>query len=143
MRTAIPSRVAAALGAALLAAGVAGPAVAQPPESEIHLAPLRVQDGVVLVGPAVNVTNRPGYDNQPSFTPDGRAILYTSQRDGQTDIFRYDLRTRETTQLTRTPESEYSPSVGPDGRSMTVVRVELDSTQRLWRAARSPSSSLP
>jgi hypothetical protein len=117
----------------LLAVGLPAAAHAQAPESEIHVAPLRVRDGVVSVGPATNVTNRPGYDNQPSFTPDGGAILYTSQRDGQTDIFRYDLRARTTTQLTRTPESEYSPSVGPDGRSMTVVRVELDSTQRLWR----------
>ena len=106
---------------------------AQPPDAEIHLAPLRVEGGMLRVGTPVNVTNRPGYDNQPSFTPDGAAILYTSQRDGQTDVFRYDLRTKATTQVTRTPESEYSPSIGPDGRSITVVRVELDSTQRLWR----------
>src|SRR6185503_7086594 len=35
--------------------------------------------------------------------------------------------------LTRTPESEYSAAASPDGKSFTVVRVERDSTQRLWR----------
>ncbi|HEX5580610.1 MAG TPA: M20/M25/M40 family metallo-hydrolase, partial [Gemmatimonadaceae bacterium] len=57
---------------------------------------------------------------------------YASERGGQTDIFRYDLREKRTTQVTRTPESEYSPSVAPDGRSIAVVRVEADSAQRLW-----------
>ena len=53
---------------------------AQAPDSEIHLAPLRVEGGVLRLGAPVNVTNRPGYDNQPSFTPDGAAILFTSDR---------------------------------------------------------------
>ncbi|MHB1223230.1 MAG: M28 family peptidase [Gemmatimonadaceae bacterium] len=106
---------------------------AQPDAPDIFLAPLRVANGVVAVGAPVNVTGRAGYDNQPSFTPDGAAILYTSQRDGQTDIYRYDLRTKRTTQVTDTPESEYSATITPDGRTFTVVRVESDSTQRLWR----------
>src|SRR5207248_360461 len=36
----------------------------------------------------INITNRPGYDNQPSF--DGPAILYTSIRNGQADIYRFE-----------------------------------------------------
>ena len=40
----------------------------------------------------MNITRSPGYDNQPSFTPDGAAILFTSNRGGtQTDIYRYDV----------------------------------------------------
>jgi dipeptidyl aminopeptidase/acylaminoacyl peptidase len=35
--------------------------------------------------------------------------------------------------FTDTPESEYSPALTPDGDAITVVRVERDSTQRLWR----------
>lgn len=34
--------------------------------------------------------------------------------------------------MTDTPESEYSPTMTPAGESISVVRVELDSTQRLW-----------
>ena len=40
-------------------------------------------------GRIINVTNRVGYDNQPAW--DGPAIMWTSQRDGQTDIYRGDV----------------------------------------------------
>ncbi|HKG22808.1 MAG TPA: hypothetical protein VKC34_12985, partial [Blastocatellia bacterium] len=32
-----------------------------------------------------------------------------------------------------TKESEYSATVTPDGKSFSVIRVEADSTQRLWK----------
>lgn len=88
-----------------------------------------------LLPNATNISNSSGYDNQPSFLPDGSAILFTSQRGegAQTDIYRYDLKTRAVTQLTKTPEGEYSPIVTPDGRSFSVIRTEADKTQRLWR----------
>lgn len=84
--------------------------------------------------PVVNLTARAGYDNQPSFTPDGHAVLYTViDEAGQADIWRYDLDLRRASALTRTaPESEYSAEVMPGGRRISVVRVEADSTQRLW-----------
>src|SRR5258708_16942898 len=53
------------------------------------------QPGRVSVGVPVNVTARPGYDNQPFFLPNGRAFLYTSIReDSQADIYRYDIDTK-------------------------------------------------
>ncbi len=103
-----------------------------PPGTDIYLAPLIRTGAALTVGPAANVTARAGYDNQPFFTPDGRALYYTSQRNGQTDIYRYDIAARAATQVTRTAESEYSPTVMPDGRHLSVIRVEHDSTQRLW-----------
>lgn len=40
----------------------------------------------------MNLTVRPGYDNQPQLTPDGAALLFTSVReDGRADTWRYDL----------------------------------------------------
>lgn len=123
-------------------------AAAQPPDTEIFLAPLSVQDGRLVVGRPMNISNSPGYDNQPSFTPDGRAILFTSARAAaaatpsgrggataasQTDVYRYDIAARRVTRVTATPESEYSPTVTPDGGHISVVRVEADGTQRLWR----------
>jgi len=105
---------------------------AQTPDTEIYLAPLRLKDGWVTAGAPINITNRPGYDNQPHFTRDGRSILYTAgMQDGQTEIWRYDIASRNSVQLTRTPESEYSPT--PMASGFSVVRVERDSTQRLWR----------
>lgn len=84
--------------------------------------------------PGAIATER-GYENQPSFTPDGGAILFTANRDGQqTDIYEFDRKTRRTRQLTSTTaEGEYSATITPDGKGISVIRVEADSTQRLWR----------
>jgi dipeptidyl aminopeptidase/acylaminoacyl peptidase len=80
------------------------------------------------------VATERGYDNQPSFTPDGGAILFTTNRGGlPTDIYEFDRKTRRTRQLTSTAEAEYSPTITPDGKGISVIRVEADSTQRLWR----------
>jgi hypothetical protein len=81
----------------------------------------------------------PGYDNQPSFTPDSRMVLFTANRDGkQTDIYEY-TRGGRTRLLIGTPEAEYSPTVTPDG-GISVIRVETGGTQRLWRFDRNGSS---
>ncbi len=87
------------------------------------------------LGQPINITARPGYDNQPAFTPDGKGILFTRRDGNQTDIYLYDFTSRSTaaTPVTRTPESEYSPTVTPDGEGISVIRVEGDTTQRLWR----------
>ena len=118
-----------AVALVVLAAGLA-PAQGS---TDIYLAPVtRVRDSIV-VGRAVNVTARAGYDNQPSFTPDSRSILYTViGEDAQADIWRYDIAPKRTTRVTSTPESEYSAVVMPGRLRMSVIRVERDSTQRLW-----------
>jgi WD40 repeat protein len=112
----------------------AAPPAAAPPDTEIFLAPFSAGASPV-VGPPVNITSSPGYDNQPSFTPDGAAVLFTSIRGGgtQTDIYRYEIVPGATRRVTSTPESEYSPTVTPDGAHISVIRVEADGTQRLWR----------
>jgi dipeptidyl aminopeptidase/acylaminoacyl peptidase len=107
-----------------------------PPGTDIYLASLTLRNGRAIVGTPVNITSRPGYDNQPSFTPDSRSILFSSIReDGQSDIYRYDLATRAIVRVTATAESEYSPTMMPGGKRLSVVRVEKDSTQRLWSFA--------
>src|SRR5437867_6464395 len=106
--------------------------VQSPPGTDIYVAPLAGAGKGLKVGQPLNVTARPGYDNQPAFSPDGKTLYYTSYRGGQSDIFRYDLGSKTTVQVTATPESEYSPTVMPDGKQLSVIRVERDSTQRLW-----------
>jgi hypothetical protein len=107
-----------------------------PPDTEIYLAPLKTANGTIEVGAAANISNSRGYDNQPFFTPDGGAVLFTSVRGSgtQTDIYRYDLASKRIAQVTATSESEYSPTVTP-ADALSVVRVELDgnNTQRLWQ----------
>ena len=109
------------------------PAAPAPPATDIYLADLRVDHRRVTVDAPVNVTARPGYDNQPCFLPSGHAFLYTSvHEDRQADIYRYDLDKKTSTRVTNSRESEYSPTPLPKGAGFSVVRVEADSTQRLW-----------
>jgi dipeptidyl aminopeptidase/acylaminoacyl peptidase len=119
--------------AVLLSAAIPCVGGAQAPNTDIFLAPLTRAGGALVVGPALNVTHRVGYDNQPSFLPDGSAILYTAvDSGGQADIWRYDIASRRTSRVTATPESEYSATVMPGGGRFSVIRVERDSAQRLW-----------
>jgi hypothetical protein len=112
------------------------PAAQAPPDTEIYLAPMKISNGAIEIGSVVDITNNPGYDNQPFFTPDGKGLLFTSVRGGgtQTDIYRYDIAAQRISQVTATPESEYSPTITPAG-GLSVIRVELDAdkTQRLWQ----------
>lgn len=117
---------------------------AAPLDTEIFLADLSSRGAGLRIGPPVNISRNSGYDNQPVFTPDGGSILFTSVRGGRkpdprnsaasgSDIYRYDIGSDRITQITDTSESEYSPTITPDGGHISVVRVEADGTQRLWR----------
>src|ERR671914_787333 len=123
----------------LLAASLQAQAPQAPPGTDIWLARL---DASGAISQPVNITNRPGYDNQPAFTPDGKVLLFTRRDGEQTDIWAYDLTTRssELSRITNTPESEYSPTVTPDGTGISVIRVEADGAQRLWRFTRDGQS---
>jgi len=103
------------------------------PDTEIYLVSLKNNAGSITLGKPTNLTKRAGYDNQPSFTPDGKKLLYTQQANDQTDIWSYDLAQQRPAALTQTPESEYSATVMPDGTHFSVIRVEADQTQRLWQ----------
>jgi dipeptidyl aminopeptidase/acylaminoacyl peptidase len=104
------------------------------PNTEVFLVDFDAAHTPAIGAPVVNISNNADYDNQPSFLADGSAVLFTSKRDGkQTDIYRYAIASRQLTQLTHTDESEYSPLVTPDGKGFSVIRVEADGTQRLWR----------
>lgn len=120
-----------------LVAGVntnaAGQATSGPLNSDVFLVRLLRSGDSVSLSAAQNITRRPGYDNQPAFLTDATGLLYTAiDSSGQADIWRYDPATRRQTRLTHTPESEYSPTMMPGGERFSVVRVERDSTQRLW-----------
>jgi len=106
-----------------------------PRAPDVYLARLTANGENVIIRTPLNITDRPGYDNQPAFTWDGSAVLFTSVRaDAQADIYRYDIASGATTRVTTSaPESEYSATPIDSGRAISVVRVERDSAQRLWR----------
>jgi len=113
-------------------------AALRPAQTDIYVADLSVFDGQHYLGPLQNITGRSDtYDNQPMFTLDSRSLLYTTEyadEDGvQTEIHRYYLLSRRHTRITRTDESEYSPTPVPGDRAFSAVRVEADSAQHVWR----------
>jgi hypothetical protein len=137
-----PIRCAALLLSALVAPPVlatplvASPLAAQPaPATEVFLVPLtRPSSTEWRVGVPANVSRFDGYDNQPAFAVDARALFFTRVgADGQADIWRSDFATGRTAPVQVTGESEYSAFPTPDSSALAVVRVEADSTQRLWR----------
>lgn len=80
----------------------------------------------------LNITNREGYDNQPSFSPDGKRIYYVSiKEDKQADIYYYEISGKTTIPFTKTKVSEYSPTLTDNGGFISSVVVEPDSAQRI------------
>jgi hypothetical protein len=105
-----------------------------PSPSDIFLVEVTTESGQMKFSNPVHITEWAGYNNQPFFFPDGQSLLYTSIRnDKQADVYQYDISSRTTSRVTDTAESEFSPTLTPDGRFISVVRVEADSTQRLWK----------
>jgi dipeptidyl aminopeptidase/acylaminoacyl peptidase len=105
-----------------------------PPGTDIWVFGFREEASRLDLSSGIRATDRPGYDNQPYFLPGGQFLLFTSvDSSGQADIHRLDLQRGTAEPLTHSsPESEYSATLTPAGDRISVIRVEADSTQRLW-----------
>ena len=72
----------------------------------------------------VKLTHDEGSNSQPSFSPDGRAIVFSAVRDtganARSDIYRIDLATKKETRVTTTPENENSPTVNARGEYVAI-----------------------
>lgn len=112
---------------------VASIANAQLPETDIFISQVTKRGGKLEFSSPENITHRKGYDNQPFFMPDNKSLLYVAVPDTtQADIFKYDFISKKSTAVTNTTESEYSPMLGPDGKNISVVRVDTDNGQRFY-----------
>lgn len=110
---------------------------AQYPQTDIYLMDIAIKGTQCSVKNPLKVSDNPGYDNQPYFTPDGKMLLFVSVlgQEAQTDICGYDLKTKHLRFIGKTLESEFSPKYTPDGKTISAVCIETDkdSTQRLWQ----------
>lgn len=106
---------------------------AQLPTVDIYYGKISITDDKWSLVQLKNITQRIGYENQPSFTADGNTIYYVAILDSvQSDVYAYSIETGATTQITATQESEYSPVMLSKNKRFSVVRVEKDSTQRMY-----------
>jgi dipeptidyl aminopeptidase/acylaminoacyl peptidase len=108
--------------------------VGQVPDTDIFLSTVSNDSGKITFSAPVNLTRRKGYDNQPSFTPDGKKFYFVSVNKDttQSDIYLCDLKERRVSRVTNSVTSEYSPMLTPDGKGISVVRVDPDSSQRFY-----------
>ena len=89
--------------------------------SEIYLFDLEEHDSIIRISNPINISNSPGYDNQPSFTEDGTGILFSSFRNGQADVSKYFINEKYRVWITDTEANEFSPCPIPEKRNILLV----------------------
>lgn len=81
-------------------------------------------------GQATRLTEGMAFDSHPRYSPDGKYLLFTSDRDGADNIWYMNLEDEEMHQVTdgnnRTPSADWSP----DGQYIVVAKGGL--TNKLW-----------
>ena len=104
------------------------------PGTEIYLFDLSLEKDRITLVQSKNITDRPGYDNQPFFHPD-KTLLYYSAADtaGRTDIIEFNYATFSRRNITQTPEKEFSPTVTPDKKFLSGIIQRDDGKQDLGK----------
>jgi hypothetical protein len=94
--------------------------------TEVWVGDISRANGRLSITNLRNVSNHPGYDNQPAFFPDGESLLYSSEVGGLAETglgiqpVRYFLATGESVPLTRA--RGFSPTPAPDGKAFMTLR---------------------
>lgn len=102
--------------------------------SEIILFDLKLKKNKVILSNPKNITNHPGYDNQPSFHTDQPFIYFSSfNDDGRSDIRRYNMKDGTTVNITTTNEREYSPTLTPDKQFLSCIIQRDNGAQDLGK----------
>ncbi len=86
----------------------------------------------------------------PTWSPDGRYIAFSGNRNGQFDIFMIDLSTEEVIQVTDDSVYDGAPTFSPDGRSLVftsvvgeyakLFRIDLDDPTQRYQLTRDDSN---
>lgn len=102
-------------------------------DTEVYLSMLTIlEDGLILGNPE-NISENPGYDNQPAFDPVTGILYYARSRDGQTDIAWMDLESGHSGWYSDTPgRSEYSPLRVPGTESISAIGLDTTGVQLLY-----------
>lgn len=86
---------------------------------------------VAKTGEWWRITSGPGWDREPAFTPDGNAVVFSSDRAGNFDVWRVAVAgAAQPERLTTSPLPEGQPVVANDGR-VVFVRGRLGAAT-LW-----------
>ena len=101
--------------------------------TEVYLFDLKVNGADYTLSNQRNISNNPGYDNQPYFYNDN-VVVFASTRNKQTDIAAYSIKDNRVTYINDTPQgSEYSPTKIPNQKAVSAIRLDTTGLQRLYR----------
>ena len=67
------------------------------------------------------LTQHYAIDTEPTWMPDGKSLLFTSDRGGRPQIYRYDLKSGKTTRVTFEGRYNARARVAQDGRNVALV----------------------
>jgi eukaryotic-like serine/threonine-protein kinase len=67
------------------------------------------------------LTTDPGFEGEPTFSPDGQTIAYVADRDGNFEIYLQQISGGPAINLTRDPAADIQPAFSPDGREIAFV----------------------
>ncbi len=83
-------------------------------------------------GKHVNVTNNPSFDADPSFSPDGKEILFASGRDGNAEIYIMQADGSNVRRLTNNPAWDNHPVFSPDGTQIAFPSDRDDENSNVF-----------
>jgi Tol biopolymer transport system component len=78
-------------------------------------------------------------DRQPVYSPDGKSILFSSNRGGTLDLWEVSVETGEMHRVTDDPEDDWDPEYAPDGESIAWCSGRTGSFE-IWTARRDGSA---
>lgn len=84
---------------------------------------------------AYQLTDGPGYDYQPDWSPDGSRVVYTSYRGSAEELWVLDVASGATHQLTRTGAVNVEPRWSPDSKRIAWVSTALRQRWHIYVAA--------
>jgi Tol biopolymer transport system component len=83
---------------------------------------------------AQQITDGPGYDYQPDWSPDGNSVVYVSYQKDAMELWLLDLASGQSQQLTSGGAVNVEPRWSPDGKRIVFVSTQYNKRFHVFRA---------
>ncbi len=77
------------------------------------------------------ISEDPAADYDPAWFPDSQSLVFVSERSGSANLYRYDLKSAETSALTESVAEKRSPDISPDGKVICFAERQPAGTWQL------------